>query len=1250
MKKSLLVLLSLFTLLLTGCDSWMSEDNFFTNIEKDVKVANASKISVYVRYAQTKQGKTDPEGYTTFKVKIPQSVTAVTEQEYGFVKWAAFSTDFLATGDKQSQNKDVIFVDEKTYNEKLAPKEIKSSIVSFEDPTSPTTNVTINEVRNDIFLVPIVANRPKVELSIPAGGEQNVIRNRTILINFSKPMDEESFYTTDGVFDKISITQGNLSFTADGDIEIKSDDITSHFKTPKFSKTKQMITLEFEDEYKDEGFEAQSSISITISRDVKDSSGYTMTDDMVISFTVGNQKDSLAPSINWLSGGVGENFQDFQGMYNTTGARESLGQKTKIKYEGSDDAPKDNLDAEFYSQFINNRVANSVVMRVFAEDLAGSGSGQSIEGLESSVAQVAIRARHLYNEDGTPDTESIMSQPKYEIYSSQFNNTNFKKSYRELVRAANEKIEDQNDILDETHGSLYEYDLSSFPDGLIQIDVAAIDNVSNNGFFDGGLLASEYGNGWASLFVVKDTTAPDAEANRSKVLADKAKALYGFFNASLFKDIVIIQDANNLFTDANNPKLASANAHIKWIVNPGKDKTWADSLTAEDTRWKLVSESISFTDVPLPEKDGPADFTYVLMDDMGNISKAVALESIIYDNTVPTVGKLTWELDPGITLGVITGTVLDRQTLVIPVTDETSGLKTIDISIGKVGTDGKPGAAYATPFANSGLKVYIDNQELVQGTDYEISGTKLTLIEPNEPFDSKIRIRGLQISDSVSEGSFVVEVNAIDAAFNKDVSKRRSRLENDSTSPVIEKICVPEIDIKRGIEPSVGAAEAGQNEYWADYTKLDTTSINPTANIYITLKEDSSGVKIFDFDSSTIKLTSSSELYVLESGLPAGEEPEAIECDIDTFNNKLTITNNEDAVLSPLNGSITVKITNVELSEKAARVNLSLYDIATNKSLDAEGSKFTLENANDTQISEFMYDKVEPVIKADSFYLRDRQLLAGSKPAEDGYTNEIYVDTGIEIEQGTPTGSGVYKITVDGAEFVNTGADKTTISVNAGGTDLAVTDFEISSDNKTITFTNTDNSCFTAFKNSYVISIKNLKLPQDDGNKIVTIKVTSIGGKESDVHTKSIILDTASPQWNSDGLYAYKDTGIDAAKVYPHPSADSGSKAYGIKLSQDAQELYFYTASKIAIAGDISDINLNPQHLSITKTSGTISSNTAANNSVYNYTLTSDCTFTAYAYDKAGNKSTDITFHIVKDDLFAASPASIDEYMTLTMP
>ena len=116
MKKSLLALLSVFILLFTACDTWMQDDDFFADIESDVKVANAPQISVYVRYALTRQGKTDPDGPATFKVEIPQEVSATTETEYGFVRWAAFTTDFIATGDNQSKNKDIYFIDEEDYN------------------------------------------------------------------------------------------------------------------------------------------------------------------------------------------------------------------------------------------------------------------------------------------------------------------------------------------------------------------------------------------------------------------------------------------------------------------------------------------------------------------------------------------------------------------------------------------------------------------------------------------------------------------------------------------------------------------------------------------------------------------------------------------------------------------------------------------------------------------------------------------------------------------------------------------------------------------------------------------------------------------------------------------------------------------------------------------------------------------------------------------------------------------------------
>ena len=180
MRKFLLVLLSAVVLLAASCSSWMKDDDFYSDIENDVKVANAEQISVYVRYAMTRQGSTDPDGPATFKVEIPHEISATTEPEYGFVRWAAFSTDFLATGDDQTKNKDVYFIDDEDYNTRLLPHEILAPTVEFDDPKNPTTTVTINEKRDDIFLVPIVAQRPAISLTIPAVGSSDVGKSKLV--------------------------------------------------------------------------------------------------------------------------------------------------------------------------------------------------------------------------------------------------------------------------------------------------------------------------------------------------------------------------------------------------------------------------------------------------------------------------------------------------------------------------------------------------------------------------------------------------------------------------------------------------------------------------------------------------------------------------------------------------------------------------------------------------------------------------------------------------------------------------------------------------------------------------------------------------------------------------------------------------------------------------------------------------------------------------------------------------------------
>lgn len=90
-------LLFITALSVTACDSWMSNDNFMSEIESEVHDANAAEINVYIRYANAKMGSTEPSGNTRMKVDVASKISAITSDDYGFIKWAAFSTEDFAT-------------------------------------------------------------------------------------------------------------------------------------------------------------------------------------------------------------------------------------------------------------------------------------------------------------------------------------------------------------------------------------------------------------------------------------------------------------------------------------------------------------------------------------------------------------------------------------------------------------------------------------------------------------------------------------------------------------------------------------------------------------------------------------------------------------------------------------------------------------------------------------------------------------------------------------------------------------------------------------------------------------------------------------------------------------------------------------------------------------------------------------------------------------------------------------------------
>lgn len=198
MKKSIGKLISLFLILtsvmiLTTCDSWMKNDDFFGIIEEEVKYANAKEVKVFVRYANTKYGTTSIQGTTIQKVDNPFPLTATTSDNYGFYKWAAFSTSDFETGRQHA----IIFVDDESYAAEYSDYELPDSVIHFEDEKSPYTNVTINSERNDIFIMPVVAERPTLQASLPAAGVSGVVKNMTLRLVFSKKMDADSLITKD---------------------------------------------------------------------------------------------------------------------------------------------------------------------------------------------------------------------------------------------------------------------------------------------------------------------------------------------------------------------------------------------------------------------------------------------------------------------------------------------------------------------------------------------------------------------------------------------------------------------------------------------------------------------------------------------------------------------------------------------------------------------------------------------------------------------------------------------------------------------------------------------------------------------------------------------------------------------------------------------------------------------------------------------------------------------------------------------
>lgn len=1298
MKKSFLIFLSVILLLFTACDSWMQDDDFYSDIENDVKVANAASVNAYIRYANSKMGTTEPSGSITKKVDVPFSVSAVTNDDYGFVKWVAYSTSDFPTN---QQHTSLVYESAQAYARDFKGKELSSGFVSFTDPTNPITDVNIYAVRDDIFIMPLVAKRPTVVTSVPSNGRTDVVKNSQIRILFSKPIDENSL-TDEFGNSNIQVTSGRAVLTESSD-DLSALDITHYFDF-KLSRTKKMLTISAKKGadgkaiYK---FDNNAQISITLFEDLKDSDGYAMNGSYKFSFTTGTKEDSLAPKIDNLTAGIGQNCLDYQQYkYDNT--------DTNNKYSIlAQNAPADatdrlsayitesnRLEAANKVPLLNQRVKDKLNIFIRATDIAGAGANLTLDNnnmSENDVALVQVRACLYADKDGNPVTStdqafangSLGTDTTSVLYIREYGYAMGMKDSDCQVRGAFETVTstqtDQSGTpVPNTSGTLFTYDLSTLDDGLIKIDLWAVDMVGNSG--DTEAYAGTYDNGYRSIFVIKDSTAPDANANKVHVVPDLSAAVNGnWFNQTSYASIQIQGDTNTL-VDNGASALVSKHDDMKWVIKPTADTSWANTISKDDSAWQPITDNYSgFT---LPTTDGPVTLTYALMDDLGNISSAVPIQAFNYDGTLPSVkANLSWIAETGSTAGIASENTLDTQTLVIPVKEITAGIKKVDLTVKFTMTGTTTPVEYTTPFGTNGegLEVVAGGTTL-DSSAYTASGKTLTFTEPQTGFDSSITIKNIKVSNAVSpaerEGSYSITARITDAANNITTITNEDNtavaLSIDSTPAVINRINVP--DIKKAINFTDTANEA---KYWIDFnsTNLDKSGSIPVAkSIYVTFTENNSGAKIFDFTGSNMSLQSSSVMYKViwnESQSKWVRDGAAIASNPDS--NKFTLTT---PIKSSGNGTATVEITNVKLysadSSDASYLKLKISDTATNISeqkTDVESGSWTISAANG-----FYYDSSEPVSSDPSLEDNNQE---GSVAAEDGYTNSEFVKATFTV---TPTESGIESVTiVSGAVFE--GDASHALSVKVGATTLTAAQYQISSDKKTITFKKTgdtvpaaDSIILKPSSGDQVIEVNNLKLTGrptgtdgkfTDGDNLVKFKAKSFGGKESDVAEKNIVLDVHAPVWIEGGLYTEYDDR--AQYFYPHPEADreSGTFVYGTTVpGAPVNELYFYTGCSSYYANmkpDYSDSYKKSEYnIQFTKYSdtnpATLSTTvlTPQDGVFQYYSGTTDAChlgkWSAKLRDKAGNESDAKIFHTVSDSIFSANEADVKDYMTICPP
>ena len=333
---AIVILVTTFTLI--SCEDFFGAEDLKEKIKEDVEIANAQKVTISLPIENANMG--IPNSSTLEpKVGVPFTVSTTVGDDYDFLGWSAENGEVVFTNPEATTTSVVItkagtgaLIINRSFEQKPTvvitlqaekdsmgvptpyaaqtfklntPYAISTTVDSkyvflawthngeegdiiFDDPESISTSMTATAIKPDLRIIPTFERRPEPVSWDPYPNDKGIITDKTILIYFNKPIDQESVVL--GSDESVQVISRYSKPNPDGTM-------------PEFEHIEQLLNVTVNGSQiiislePDQRFGFFNEVKITLTPEILDLNGNGMADEYSSIFQTGSGVDDEAPVI-----------------------------------------------------------------------------------------------------------------------------------------------------------------------------------------------------------------------------------------------------------------------------------------------------------------------------------------------------------------------------------------------------------------------------------------------------------------------------------------------------------------------------------------------------------------------------------------------------------------------------------------------------------------------------------------------------------------------------------------------------------------------------------------------------------------------------------------------------------------------------------------------------------------------------------------------------------------------------------------